>query len=78
VVKVKPRKNERLRLLEVLSKRAAHLEWPLQNKTMDALLREGLVEKAEQYKAGWGAGLHTVAVLRINASGRQLLAEMTG
>lgn len=65
--------KERRRLLNILAKESAELEWPCRNAELLAMVDEGLVEISRRYQSQWGGCSHNMVSLKLTAGG---LAEL--
>jgi hypothetical protein len=62
-------KDEQTRLLRLISKEDAQLEWPCQNHVMIDMEERGLVKITQRFKSRWGGAEHDCARLTITDAG---------
>lgn len=62
-------KDEQTRLLRLLTKEDAQLEWPCRNQVMIDMEERGLVKITQRFKERWGGREHDCARLKITDAG---------
>lgn len=67
--------KERVRLLRILCKEKAELEWPCRNQDLRLLVAEGLVARTRNYTASWGGKERSMTSLQITPIGRDWLTD---
>lgn len=67
-------KNERHRLLHLIAKNGAQLEWPCTNQILAKLVDGGLVSITNTFAMHWNNGAHKCVALQVNEQGKAELA----
>lgn len=67
--------KEKARLLRILLKENADLEWPSRNHDLRQLVLAGLVTRARNYVSAWGGRDHEMTTLKITDAGREWLTR---
>lgn len=70
--------NEKIRLLRLLAKENAELEWPCQNRDLRELVAQGHVARIRDYTSYWNHRDHNMSTLAITDTGRKWLEANTG
>ena len=69
------RQRECIRLLRILTKQRAELEWPCQNPVLRQMEADGLVERVHSYKSQWGGRTHAMSTIAITPAGNAYLNQ---
>lgn len=67
--------KEKMRLLRLLAKEKAELEWPCQNRELLDLVKTGHVARVRDYTSRWNGRDHAMTTLTITDAGRAALGE---
>lgn len=67
--------KEKIRLLRILAKEKAELEWPCRNRDLQELVQTGHVARIRDYTSHWGGREHAMTTLTITDAGREILAH---
>jgi hypothetical protein len=67
--------KERIRLLGLLDKEKAELEWPCGNPVLRDLVSEGLAARVRDYEYAWGGRNHKMSTIAITDAGRAVLGK---
>lgn len=70
--------REQIRLLKLLSHRAAELEWPCRNEWIPTLIRDGFAVRTRDYKCVWNGREHDVTTIKITRAGLEALDDALG
>lgn len=68
--------KEKARLLRLLAKDKAELEWPCQNPDLLELVEIGHAARVRDYKSSWGGQDHSMSTIAITEAGRAALAAL--
>jgi hypothetical protein len=67
--------KEKMRLLRLLAKEKAELEWPCSNRDLLDLVETGHAARTRNYTAHWGGRAHSMSTISITGRGRAKLTE---
>jgi hypothetical protein len=67
--------KERIRLLGILAKEKAELEWPCRNPVLLGLVAEGLAARVRDYEYEYGGRSRKMSTIAITEAGRSTLTK---